>query len=82
MAYHALTITPFVQIWLQNSSAVSVLHVFERACNLVNERREVVSLVATELGAGPFNVVVEANGRFYRMWWQKRPFPFKALVCN
>lgn len=58
MIFYALTIAPFVQTWLQNSSAVSVLHVFERVCNLVNERREVVSLVATEVGAGPFNVVV------------------------
>lgn len=36
------------------------MHLFERACNLVNEQGEVLSLVAPEIGAGPFHVVVRA----------------------
>jgi hypothetical protein len=44
---------------MERSSAVSVLNVFDRVCNLVNERGEVVSLVTAEVGRGPFAVVVE-----------------------
>ncbi len=31
--------------WLANSLRPRILHVFERACNLINERREVLSIV-------------------------------------
>jgi hypothetical protein len=40
-----------------------VLAVFERACNLVTPRGDVVALVLPEIGNGPLNVVVEEAGR-------------------
>jgi hypothetical protein len=51
--------------WLNESRAARVLAVFERACNLVNERGQLLSLVGPELEMGPFALVVElGNGRF------------------
>jgi hypothetical protein len=51
--------------WLRESQEVRVLAVFERACNLVNEKGQLLSLVAPELGMGPFALMVEMeNGRF------------------
>jgi hypothetical protein len=51
--------------WLHESRAARVLAVFERACNLVNERGQLLSLVGPELGMGPFALMVElGNGRF------------------
>lgn len=54
----AIWIAPFAREWLQQSTAVRLLHVFDRACNLVNRKGEVVSLVAADVGPGPFAVVV------------------------
>jgi hypothetical protein len=51
--------TPAAWEWLQQTQSGRVLHVFERACNLVNERAEVLSLVARPVGLGPFGMVVE-----------------------
>lgn len=33
------------------------MHVFDQACNLINEQGEVLSIVAPEIGNGPFNLV-------------------------
>ena len=57
-------LTQFVLDWLGQSQEPRVLHVFERACNLINEGDEIVSLVWPELGAGPFALVLP----------EKRPF--------
>lgn len=47
--------------WLgQEPSAGSVLAVHSRACNLVTGWREVISLVAPEIGDGPLNIVLGA----------------------
>lgn len=40
------------------SRHVRVLHVFDAACNLINENDQVISLVSSQIGDGPFNVVV------------------------
>ena len=56
---NALTLTPDVNDWLLNSRDPRILHVFDHACNLINERREVLSIVTPEIGNGPFNLVVE-----------------------
>ena len=56
---NARSLCPDVKDWLANSRHPRVLHVFERACNLINERREVLSIVTTRIGNGPFNLVVE-----------------------
>jgi len=50
--------------WLANSRHPRILHVFDRACNLINERREVLSIVTPQIGNGPFNVVIEDDVLF------------------
>lgn len=47
--------------WLRNTRSARVLNVTNAACNLVNERREVLSLVTPEIGPGPFTITL-ANG--------------------
>jgi hypothetical protein len=76
MTVHRIPITKMLQrqvsqvsepawAWLQESRAARVLAVFERACNLVNGQRQLLSLVGPELGMGPFALMVELeNGRF------------------
>ena len=39
-----------------------MLHVFPQACNLVDDRGEVLSLVSSDVGPGPFAAVVEGGG--------------------
>jgi hypothetical protein len=56
---NALSLTSNVNLWLANSRQPRVLHVFEHACNLINERKDVLSVVSPEIGDGPFNLVVE-----------------------
>jgi len=58
-AIHALSIAPDVRDWLANSRQPRILHVFDQACNLVNERKEVLSVVSMQIGNGPFNLVIE-----------------------
>src|SRR6266496_1629913 len=56
---YSLSLTPAVYDWLANSRHPCILHVFDRACNLINERREVLSIVTPQIGNGPFNLVIE-----------------------
>lgn len=56
---NALSLTPAVNNWLANSRHPHILHVFDHACNLINERREVLSIVTPQIGNGPFNLVIE-----------------------
>ena len=62
LTIQAQQIAPAAIRWLETSTAVSILHIFDRACNLVNERGELLSLVAPSLGAGPFAVVMGGDG--------------------
>jgi len=55
---NAISLTPDVCEWLANTRHPRILHVFDHACNLINERREVLSIVAPQIGNGPFNLVV------------------------
>ena len=55
---NAISLSPDVNDWLTNSRHPRILHVFDRACNLINERREVLSIVTPQIGNGPFNLVV------------------------
>lgn len=57
-------LTQLVLEWLACSQSPRVLHVFDRACNLINAQNEIISLVWPELGAGPFAWVLP----------EKRPF--------
>lgn len=64
----AVVITPAARDWLARPAtarvpAARVLNVFERACNLVNDRGEVLAVVTSERGLTPFALVVEARER-------------------
>jgi hypothetical protein len=61
---NALSLAPAVNDWLENSPQPRILHVFDRACNLVNERGEVLCIVTPQIGNGPFNLVIEEDFPF------------------
>lgn len=54
----AISIAPAAGRWLEDRQTARVLHIFQRACNLVNESGEVLSLVTPALGNGPFALVI------------------------
>src|SRR5512146_119589 len=54
----AVTIAPAALAWLAHTRIARCLHSFDRLCNLINERGEILSVVAPEIGNGPFNMVV------------------------
>lgn len=61
---HASSLTDHVKSWLAASQHARVLHVFEEACNLINERGEVLSVVTQMIGDGPFNLVIDEKISF------------------
>src|SRR5687767_7094412 len=61
---HALSFAPDVNNWLTNSRHSRVLHIFDRACNLINEHGDVLSLVTMQIGNGPFHIVINDNVLF------------------
>lgn len=61
---NALSLPPAANNWLAISRYPRILHVFDHACNLTNERREVLSIVTPQIGNGPFNLVVEEDVLF------------------
>lgn len=61
---NALSLAPDARDWLANSCHPRILHVFDHACNLINERREVISIVTPQIGNGPFNLVIEDDVLF------------------
>jgi hypothetical protein len=61
---NAVSISPDGRAWLEDSRAPIVLHVFEHACNLMSERREVLSVVTSQIGDGPFNLVIDEDVQF------------------
>lgn len=56
---NAVSLTENVKRWLANSNQPKILHVFDDVCNVINEKREIVSVVVAEIGNGPFSLVVE-----------------------
>lgn len=60
----ALFLTSAVSDWLSHSRHPRILHIFDRACNLINEHADVLSIVAPEIGNGPFNLVIEDDLNF------------------
>lgn len=56
---NALRLTSHVNDWLAISHHPRILHIFDSACNLINEHGEVLSIVTPQIGNGPFNLVVE-----------------------
>lgn len=61
---HAQTLAPSVNDWLANTRHPRILHIFDRACNLINEHEEVLSIVTPKIGNAPFNLVIEADVLF------------------
>ncbi len=57
----ATSLTSAVNDWMANSHHPRILHIFDRACNLINERRKILSIVTTDIGNGPFNLVVKTD---------------------
>jgi hypothetical protein len=60
----AVTFTPRVQQWLQQPTAVSLLHIFDQALNLVDDHGTIISVVPGSIGAGPFSLVVAGERPF------------------
>ena len=60
----AISRTPLVRDWLADTRQPRILHVFEDACNLVNENGDVLSIVTQKIGEGPFNLVIQENVSF------------------
>jgi hypothetical protein len=61
---HAISLTPEIKSWLTHTLHPCVLHIFDRACNLINERGHVLSIVTQQIGNGPFNLVLEEDVSF------------------
>ncbi len=57
----ALLMAPRARRWLAEAPQARVLNVFARACNLVDERGAVLSLVSPQHGAGPFSLVLDGE---------------------
>lgn len=57
----AISLAPDVHGWLANSHHPCILHVFDQVCNLINERKEVLSVVTPQIGNGPFNLIVDTD---------------------
>lgn len=53
------SLSPKAADWLHNTNSPKILHIFNPVCNLVNENKQVLSLVIPQIGNGPFNLVVE-----------------------
>jgi hypothetical protein len=45
--------------WLATTRQARILHLFDHACNLVNEHGRVLSIVSEQIGAGPFHIVLK-----------------------
>lgn len=61
---NARALAPDVNAWLVNSHRPRVLHVFEHACNLMNEHGDILAVVTPPIGNGPFNLVLDDDIRF------------------
>ncbi|MCB9009378.1 MAG: DUF2877 domain-containing protein [Ardenticatenaceae bacterium] len=61
----ATSLTSQVQQWLRQPTAVSLLHRFDHALNLIDAHGHIISVVQPSIGPGPFSIVVD----------EERPFP-------
>ena len=55
---NAVSLTYHVKDWMTNSSQPRILHVFDNACNLINDQKKILSIVSPQIGNGPFNLVL------------------------
>jgi hypothetical protein len=58
---NAVSLTKDVNEWVAQTHQPRFLQIFEQACNLINEHRNVLSIVTPEIGNGPFNLVLEED---------------------
>jgi hypothetical protein len=63
---YALSFAPEARNWLMTSRHARILHVFDQACNLIDERGEILSIVTPQIGNGPFNLVIDDSIFFPR----------------
>jgi len=75
---NAVSLTLTVSEWLANSRHPRILHIFDHACNLINEHRDILSVVTQEIGNGPFNLVVEDNILFSEQLNVQSPISIRA----
>jgi hypothetical protein len=61
---NAISLTHNIKEWLANSYNPRILHVFDSACNLINDDKDVLSIVALQIGNGPFNLVIDNDVLF------------------
>lgn len=79
---NAISLAPDVTEWLTNSRHARILHVFDQACNLINERGQVLSVVTPQIGNGPFNLVVEHDVLFSDHLHVKSPISIHVNQLN
>jgi hypothetical protein len=82
MSTVALSLAPAVHTWLADSRHPRILHIFDSTCNLINERREVLSIVTPQIGNGPFNLVVENEVLFSEHLSLESPVSISANQLN
>ena len=82
ISINALSLAPDVNDWLTNSHHPRILHIFDHACNLINERREVLSIVTSQIGNGPFNLVIEDDALFSDHLNAQSPISISANRLN
>jgi hypothetical protein len=63
-------LTPRVLGWLENSRPARILNLLDEVCNLIDGQGNVISLVTTRVGKGPFNLIVE-NGFTKNLQWDQ-----------
>lgn len=61
---NAPTLTSNVATWLANSHHPRILHIFDHVCNLINEHKEIISVVTSQIGDGPFSLVINYDVLF------------------
>jgi len=64
LSINGVSLTSHVNDWLSSSRHPGILHLFDHVCNLINERKEVLSMVTPQIGNGPFNLVIEREMLF------------------
>jgi hypothetical protein len=57
-----VSFSPRAVKWLSGTKHAQVLHRFKEALNLINDNREVLSIVVPAIGNNPFSAVVEVEG--------------------
>lgn len=78
LSIDAVSLAPAARDWLINSNCPRFLHVFDHACNLINERGDVLSIVTSQIGNGPFNLVIDADRMFSRYLDVRSPISVRS----